>query len=178
MIFFVWLSDWIIPIIMVSIILYGLLKNVNVYEAFIEGATDGLKVAVDILPTLIGLMMAVGMLRSSGALDGLARLITPLISWSHFPSQVVPIALMRTFSSSAATGLILDTFKTYGPDSFIGRLVSVMFGCTETIFYTLSVYFMAVKIKNTRYTLTGALLATLAGVVASYYLTLWIFGIS
>ncbi len=177
MIFFVWLSDWIIPIIMLGIVIYGLLKNVNVYEAFIEGAADGLKVTVDILPTLIGLMMAVGMLRSSGGLDGISRLISPLFSWSNFPDEVVPIALMRTFSSSAATGLILDTFKTYGPDSFIGRLVSIMFGCTETIFYTLSVYFMSVKIKNSRYTLAGALLATLIGIIASYYLALWIFGI-
>ncbi len=177
MMFFIWLSDWMIPIIILGIIIYGLIKNVNVYEAFIEGATDGLKVVVDILPTLIGLMMAVGMLRSSGALNGLSHLIAPLISWSKFPSEVVPIALMRTFSSSAATGLILDIFKTFGPDSFTGRLVSIMFGCTETIFYTLSVYFMCIKIKDTRYTLAGALLATAAGIIASYYLALWFFGI-
>ena len=175
--FILWLSDWMIPIIILGIVLYGLFKNVNVYEAFIEGASDGLKVVVDILPTLIGLMMAVGMLRCSGALDGISSLLKPLISWSSFPSEVIPIALMRAFSSSAATGLILDVFKTYGPDSFIGRLVSIMFGCTETIFYTLSVYFMSVKIKETRYTLWGALLATFVGIVASYYLALSIFGI-
>lgn len=173
----VWLSDWMIPVIIFSIIVYGLLKNVNVYEAFIEGAADGLKVVVDILPTLIGLMMAVGMLRNSGALDGISTLLKPLISWSHFPSEVIPVALMRAFSSSAATGLILDIFKTYGPDSFIGRLVSIMFGCTETIFYTLSIYFMSIKIKETRYTLAGALLATCVGIIASYFLTLKIFGI-
>jgi len=177
MILIIWLSDWMIPIIILGIVIYGLLKNVNVYEAFIEGATDGLQVVFDILPTLIGLMMAVGILRSSGALEGVSRLIKPLISFSQFPSEVVPIALMRAFSSSAATGLILDIFKTYGPDSFIGRLVSIMFGCTETIFYTLSVYFMSVKIKNSRYTLVGALLATFIGITASYYLALWIFGI-
>lgn len=175
--FVIWLSDAMIPIVILGIIVYGLIKNVNVYEAFIEGAADGIKVVADILPTLIGLMMAVGMLRCSGALEGISNLIKPLISWSKFPSEVVPIALMRTFSSSAATGLILDVFKTSGPDSFIGRLVSVMFGCTETIFYTMSVYFMAVKIKNSRYTLTGALLATLGGILASYYLAMWIFGI-
>ncbi|MDF2614156.1 MAG: nucleoside recognition protein [Clostridia bacterium] len=177
MAFIVWLSDWMIPIIIFGIIIYGLIKNVNVYEAFIEGAADGLKVVIDILPTLIGLMMAVGMLRSSGALTGISNLIKPFISWTKFPSEVVPIALMRTFSSSAATGLILDIFKNYGPDSFIGRLVSIMFGCTETIFYTLSVYFMTVKIKNSRYTLAGALLATFVGIIASYYLALWIFGV-
>lgn len=174
--FFITISDWMIPIIVLGIILYGLLKNINVYEAFIEGAAEGLKVVINILPTLVGLMMAVGMLRSSGALDGITTLIKPLIAFSKFPAEVAPIALMRTVSSSASTGLILDIFKTHGPDSFIGRLVSTMFGCTETIFYTMSVYFMTIKIKDSRYTLTGALLATLAGIIASYYLTIYLFG--
>lgn len=170
------LSNWIIPIVIISVIIYGLLKGVNVYENFIEGATDGIKVILDILPTLIGLMMAVAMLRASGALTGICQLIKPLISWTHFPAEVVPIALMRTFSSSAATGLVLDAFKTYGPDSFIGRLISIMFGCTETIFYTMSVYYMTVKIKKTRYTLAGTLFASFIGIVAAYYLVLFVFG--
>lgn len=170
------ISDWMIPCIMVSIIIYGLLKDINVYETFIEGATDGLRVVKDILPTLIGLMIAVGMLRASGALTGLARLFTPLISWSKFPPELIPVALMRTFSSSAATGLIIDLFKTYGPDSYIGRLVSIMFGCTETIFYTMSVYFMTIKVKKSRYTLAGALIASFVGIIAAYLLTLRFFG--
>jgi spore maturation protein B len=94
-----------------------------------------------------------------------------------FPSEVVPIALMRTVSSSASTGLILDIFKTYGPDSFLGRLVSVMFGCTETIFYTMSVYFMTIKVKNSRYTLAGSLLATFVGIAASYLLCVYLFSL-
>ena len=171
------ISDWIIPIIMGGIIIYGLLKEVDVFEAFVEGATDGLKVVIDILPTLIGLLVAVGMLRASGALTGLSKLIAPLISFSHFPPEAIPVVLLRSFSSSAATGLIIDIFKTYGPDSFIGRLVSVMFGCTETIFYTMSVYFMTIKVRKSRYTLTGAIIASLVGVIASYYLTLKFFGI-
>ncbi|PHV70206.1 spore maturation protein [Sporanaerobium hydrogeniformans] len=175
--FLVVLSNWLIPVIILGIVVYGLLKNVNVYEAFIEGAAEGLKVVLNILPTLIGLMMAVAMLRTSGALNGLSQLIKPLLAWSHFPSEVIPVALMRSFSSSAATGLVLDLFKTHGPDSFIGRLVSIMFGCTETIFYTMSVYFMTVKIKDSRYTLAGALIASLIGIIASYQLTLWIFGL-
>lgn len=170
------ISNWIIPIVILGIILYGLLKNINVYESFIEGAADGIKVILDILPTLVGLMMAVAMLRSSGALDGICTLIKPLVSWSGFPSEVIPIALMRTFSSSAATGLVLDIFKTYGPDSFIGRLVSIMFGCTETIFYTMSVYFMTVKVKKSRYTLPGALIASFIGILTAYFLTLYAFG--
>lgn len=171
------LSSIMIPLVIISVITYGLLQGINVYEAFAEGAKDGLKIVVRLLPTLIGLMMAVGMLRTSGALDGLTRIISPIISWTRFPEEVIPIALMRSVSAAASVGLILDAFKTYGPDSFIGRLVSIMFGCTETIFYTMSVYFMTVKIKETRYTLPGAIIATLAGIVASYYLTIWIFGV-
>lgn len=171
------ISDWIIPSIMIGIIIYGLLHKINVFEAFIEGAADGLKIVVDILPTLIGLLVAVGMLRTSGALDGIARLIAPLISWSNFPPQLIPVILMRSFSSSAAIGLIIDLFKIYGPDSFIGRVVSIMFGCTETIFYTMSVYFMIIKVKKSRYTLPGAALSMLSGVIAAYFLTLLFFGI-
>lgn len=170
-------SDWLVPATMCLIVVYGLLKNVNVYETFIEGAMEGLKVVISILPTLVALMLGVGMLRISGALDGIVSLLNPLISFTNFPTEVVPIALMRTVSSSASTGLILDIFKAYGPDSFLGRLTSIMFGCTETIFYTLSVYFMCIKVKKSRYTLAGALLASFTGIVAAYYLTLYLFGI-
>lgn len=170
-------SDWIIPIILVGIIVYGMLHDVNVFEAFIEGAKDGLKVVLDILPTLIGLLVAVAMLRTSGALNAISQMIAPLLSHTHFPSALIPVVLLHTFSSSAATGLIIDIFKTYGPDSFTGRLVSIVFGCTETIFYTMSVYFMTIKVKNSRYTLAGSLIATLTGVLAAYFLTLKFFGI-
>ena len=171
------ISDWIIPSIMIGIIVYGLLKKVNVFEAFIEGAADGFKVVLDIMPTLIALLVAVGMLRCSGALDGIARLIAPLISWSSFPPELIPVVLMRSFSSSAATGLIIDLYKTYGPDSFISRIASILFGCTETIFYTMSVYFMTIKVKKSRYTLTVSILSMLSGVIAAYILTLLFFGI-
>lgn len=170
-------SDWIIPMILVGIIIYGMLKGVNVFEAFIEGAKDGLKVVLDILPTLIGLLVAVGMLRSSGALSALSEAIAPLLGHTCFPSVLIPVALLHTFSSSASTGLIIDLFKTYGPDSFIGRLASIMLSCTETIFYTMSVYFMTIKVKRSRYTLTGSLIATLTGIIAAYVLTLKFFGI-
>lgn len=169
------MSDYLVPAVMFTIVLYGLFKKVNVYEAFVDGALEGLKVIVTILPTLIGLMMAVGMLRTSGALDGIVRLIKPLLHFTQFPSEVIPVALMRTFSSSASTSLILDIFKNYGPDSFLGRLVSIIFGCTESIFYTMSVYFMAIKIKKTRYTLAGALLATFSGIIAAYLITCYLF---
>lgn len=172
-----YVSDLLVPAVMFFIVVYGLLHKVDVFQSFIEGAKEAVNVVVDLLPTLVALMLGVAMLRTSGALDGMVRLLSPLVSFSNFPKEVIPIALMRTVSSSASTGLILDIFKTYGPDSFMGRLVSIMFGCTETVFYTMSVYFMTIKVKNTRYTVIGALLASLVGIICAYLLTVSLFGI-
>lgn len=169
-------SNSLMPLVIVFIVTYGLIRQINVFEAFISGASEGLKVVATILPTLVGLLLAVGMLRHSGGLDGIIRLLRPLLSFTQFPIEAVPIALLRTFSSSASMGLIIDIFKMYGPDSFIGRLVSIMAGCTETIFYTLSIYFMSIHIKQTRYTVPIALLASFVGIVSSYFLTLYLFG--
>ncbi|MCT4685717.1 spore maturation protein [Vallitalea sp.] len=174
--FVLMISDFMIPLVFVLIIGYGLLNDVKVYDTFIIGAKEGFKIVLQIMPTLIGLMVAVGILRASGFLDVLTNILTPITSKINFPSELVPIALMRTVSSSATTGLILDLFKTYGPDSLIGRMTSVMMGCTETVFYTLSIYFMTVKIKKTRYTLAGALLVSLAGIIASVIITYSVFG--
>ncbi|QUI21054.1 spore maturation protein [Vallitalea pronyensis] len=170
------LSQFMIPLMFVLIIGYGLLKEIKVYDTFIIGAEEGFKIVLKIMPTLIGLMVAVGILRASGFLDVLSDALTPLSKLVHFPSELIPVALMRTVSSSASTGLILDLFKTHGPDSLIGRMTSIMMGCTETVFYTLSVYFMVVKIKNTRYAVTGALLVSLAGIIASAVITYQFFG--
>lgn len=171
------ISDYMIPCVMFSIVLYAVFKKVNVFETFIEGAKEGLKVVVSILPTLVGLLVAVGMMRASGALDGIVRLLSPLLGFTQFPSEAIPVALLRTFSSSASMGLVVDIFKNFGPDSFLGRLVSIMCGCTESIFYTLSVYFMSIQIKNSRYTIPVAIIATLAGITAAYQLALHLFGI-
>lgn len=169
-------SDMIMPLTFVGILLYGFSQRVELYDTFIEGAKDGFTTVLQILPTIIGLMVAVGILRASGALDIISSLVAPLTSRIGFPKEAVPLTFMRLVSSSASTGLLTDIFKTYGPDSFIGRFVSVMMSCTETVFYTLSIYFMSVKIKNTRYTLAGALIANFAGVAASLYITNRVFG--
>ncbi len=164
------ISNFMLPVVFLLIICHGLLNRVNVYDAFIEGAVDGVKCAADIMPTLVGLMMAVGILRSSGLLDIFSNIISPVTNAMHYPSELVPLTFMRLVSSSASTGILLDLFKQYGPDSYIGRLVSVMMSCTETVFYTMSVYFMSVKITKTRYTLAGALFANFAGVLASVFI--------
>ena len=115
-------------------------------------------------------MTAVGVLRASGFLTFLGNLIKPFSEKAGFPAELVPLALIKMFSSSAATGLVLDIFKSYGTDSYIGLIASIMMSCTETIFYTMSVYFIAAKVTKTRFTLTGALVATVTGIVASVVL--------
>ena len=165
-----YLSELTIPLIIFYIVGYGLLQRKQVYEYFVSGAEEGLRVVLRILPTLVGLMVGVGVLRASGFLDFLGGLLGRAAGSLGISAELVPVILVRMFSSSAATGLCLDIFKEYGPDSLLGRTVSIMMSSTETIFYTMSVYFMAVKVKKTRYTLAGALLATLAGVAASVFL--------
>lgn len=141
--------------------------KIHVYDVFIKGARSGFMTVIKIMPTLIGLMVGVGVLRASGFLDFVADGIGKVTAYAGFPGQLVPLAIVRMFSASAATGLVLDIFKEYGTDSRIGLIASIMMSCTETIFYTMSIYFMTAKVKKTRYTLTGALLATLVGITAS-----------
>ncbi len=167
---FLHLSDIIIPATIFFIVGYGLVSRVKVYESFLIGAKDGLKIVVDIIPTLIGLMVAVGVLRASGFFELLGVILAPITEKAGLPAQLIPLLIVKLFSSSAATGLVLDIFKTNGPDSYAGTLTSILMSCTETVFYTMSVYFLAAKVTKTRYTLSGALLATFAGTVASIVL--------
>ncbi len=170
--FLLYLNDLIVPLIILGIVTYGLSMRINVYDEFIKGAKKGFGTVIKIMPTLIGLMVAVGILRASGFLELLANIIGKITVYIGFPAELVPLAIVKMFSSSAATGLLLDLYKQYGTDSRIGLIASVMLSSTETIFYTMSVYFMTAKIKKTRYTLAGALIATVAGIVAS----VWIVG--
>lgn len=167
---FLYISDFIVPFMILSIIVYGMLQGVEEYDCFIKGAKKGIRTVVEIMPTLIGLMVSVGILRASGFLDMAAGLIGKVTGQFGFPGELVPLTLVKMFSSSAATGLLTDLYKNYGTDSYIGLCASISMACTETIFYTMSVYFMTAKIKKTRYTLPGALIATLAGLMASVFL--------
>ena len=166
----VYISNWIVPFIVLSIVIYGLLANINVYETFIRGAKSGFLTVIRIMPTLIGLMAAVGILRASGFLDFLSEVIGRFSSYIGFPGELVPLTVVKMFSSSAATGLLLDIYKEFGTVSRLGLIASISLCCTETIFYTMSVYFMTAGIKHSRYTLAGALLSTFAGLAASVVL--------
>lgn len=163
-------SDILIPLIIFFVIGYGMVSGVKVYETFLRGAKDGLRTVVDIMPTLIGLMVAVGILRASGFFELIGVVLGPVTKAVGLPSQLIPLIVVKMFSSSAATGLVLDIFKNNGPDSYAGMITSILMSCTETVFYTMSVYFLAAKVTKTRYTLTGALLSTLAGTIASIIL--------
>lgn len=164
------ISDLIIPMMILGIVWYGLRKKVDVYQSFIKGANDGFHTVIGVMPTLIGLMTAVGILRASGFMEVVGNLLGEITGRIGFPGELMPLTIVKMFSSSAATGLLLDLYKEFGTDSYIGKVASISMSCTETIFYTMSVYFLSAKVTKTRYTLTGALIATFAGLAASVVL--------
>lgn len=166
-----YLSDMMIPFVVFYIVGIGIVQKNKVYDDFIEGAKDGLKTVVGVMSTMVGLMIGVGVLSSSGFLNFFTKQIAKVTLRIGLPSAVVPAMIVRMFSSSAATGLVLDVFKQFGTDSYEGLLSSIMMSSTETIFYTMSVYFMTAKVTKTRWTLAGALISTLAGIIASVIMT-------
>lgn len=164
------ISSFIIPGIMLFIVLYGIIKKQNVYDDFVTGATGGLKTVIKVMPTLIGLMVAVGVLRESGFMEVLGKWMGKVTNPIGFPGELMPVTIVKIFSSSAATGMVLDIFKEYGPDSYMGKVTSLMMSCTETVFYTMSVYYITAKVTRTRWTLAGAILTTISGTIASVML--------
>lgn len=164
-------SLYAIPVILLGIPTYGMVKGVKVYEAFTDGAKEGFTSAVRIIPFLVAMLVAIGVLRASGALGYFAQLVSPITNLIGMPSEVLPMALMRPLSGGGANGVMVDLFKSYGPDSLIGRMASVISGSTDTTFYIIAVYFGAVGIKNIRYSLSAGLLADLAGILAAVFLT-------
>ena len=164
------ISSFIIPGIMLFIVLYGIIKKQNVYDDFVTGATGGLKTVIKVMPTLIGLMVAVAVLRESGFMEVLGKLLGKVTNPIGFPGELMPVTIVKIFSSSAATGMGLDIYKEYGPDSYMGKVTSLMMSCTETVFYTMSVYYITAKVTRTRWTLAGAILTTISGTIASVML--------
>ena len=162
-----YLSEIIIPIVVFYIVLYGFFNKTDVYESFLKGVKEGFQIVVDIAPTMIALMVSIGIFRGSGALDMLCRILKPIGNAVGVPSQILPVFLVRMCSSSAALSFVLDIFKEYGPDSYLGFLSSIMMSCTETILYTMTIYYMSVSVKKTRWTFAGAMVATMAGTIAS-----------
>ena len=161
------ISIWAIPVFLLVIPVYGAVRKVKVYESFVEGAKQGFQVGVRIIPYLVAILVAVGMLRAAGAIDSLARFLDPALSMIGMPAEILPFALMRPLSGSGAMGLVAELVKTHGPDSFIARLAATAYASTETTFYVLAVYFGAVQVRRIRYAMAAALTADLAGVVCA-----------
>lgn len=165
------LSNIIIPALVFYIIATGLATRRDIYHCFTKGATQGIKTVAEIAPTLIGLMVAVGVLRASGFLEYIGSICSRFTG--DFPQELLNLFIIKMISSSAATGLALDIFKQYGTDSYAGLVTSLALSSTETIFYTMSVYYMAIGVTKTRWTLAGAFLATVAGLIMSMLLAGW-----
>jgi len=164
------------PVMLAGISLYAMCKRVDVYDGVIHGAAEGLSVIYRIAPPLIALMTAIAMLRASGALELAAQALSPVLSALGIPAETVGLLLVRPISGSAALGVGAELITAHGPDSFLGRTTAVMLGSTETTFYTIAVYFGAVKITKTRYAVPAALCADLAGFLAAAWAVRLCFG--
>lgn len=162
-----YLSSSAIPIVIALIIVYGLIEKNKVYDTFVDGAKEGIEIVVKLFPTLLGIFIAIGALRSSGILDFIVDFISPLTNVFKIPSEIMPLAIIRPISGSASTALGTDIMTTFGVDSKIGLIASTIMGSTETTFYTIAIYTSCVGIKNIRFVLTAALIGDLVGMLTS-----------
>jgi spore maturation protein B len=169
-------SRWAIPLLLLFIPLIAYIRGVPVYETFVEGAQEGFQTAVKIIPFLVGMLVAISIFRSSGAMDLMASALDPFLRLIGAPAEVLPLAIMRPLSGGGSLGLAAELISTHGPDSLIGRMASIMQGSTDTTFYVLTVYFGSVGIKRYRYALTLGLTADVSGLIASVLIANWLFG--
>ena len=165
--FIQFLSSSAIPIVIAIIVIYGLLEKNKVYDTFVEGAKEGMEIVVKLFPTLLGLFIAIGALRSSGVLDCIIQFISPITNVLHIPSEIMPLAILRPISGSASTAVATDIMNNFAVDSKIGLIASTIMGSTETTFYTIAIYTSCVGIKKIRFVLACALLGDLVGMLIS-----------
>lgn len=161
------ISNLAMPLIILLIVTYGLIEKNKVFDDFLEGAKEGIEIVFSILPTLVGLFVAIGALRNSGVLDIIIRFVTPLLNVIHFPSEIMPLAMLRPISGSGSIAVATDIMKNYGVDSSIGMMASTIMGSTETTLYTIAIYTSCVKIKKTRFVLLASLVADIVGILMS-----------
>ncbi|MDR3441740.1 MAG: nucleoside recognition domain-containing protein [Legionella sp.] len=171
------LSNWMLLAFIVGIPLYGaVVKKINVFDAFIVGAKQGFDTVLSVLPYLVAMIVAIGMLRASGFFTLMGELLAPLMNMIGMPAEVLPLALIRPFSGSASIGIMAELIHQYGGNSMIAKTAATMMGSTETTFYVVAVYFGSVGILRTRHAIPAGLLADLAGVVASVIICRYLFG--
>jgi spore maturation protein B len=169
------ISLWAIPVLLVGIPLLGLIRGLKVYDIFIEGAKEGFQVAVRIIPFLVGILVAIGMFRASGAMDLLTEALRPMLSATRFPPEIFPLVILRTLSGSGSLALTTDIIKQFGPDSLIGRTAATIYGGSETTFYVLAVYFGAVGVKRTRHAIPSALVGDIVAAIVAVAVCAWMF---
>ena len=169
------ISLWAIPVLLVGIPLLGLIRKVKVYDVFIDGAKEGFDVAIKIIPFLVGILVAIGMFRASGAMDLLTAALRPLMDATGFPSELVPLAILRTLTGSGSLAFTTDLIKSHGADSLMARMAATMYGSSETTFFVLAVYFGAVMVKKTRHAVPAALIGDLVAAIATVAVCYWLF---
>ena len=169
------ISLWAMPVLLVAIPLAGIVRRVKVYDVFIDGAKEGFEVAVRIIPFLVGILVAIGMFRGSGAMDLLLAGVRPLVAPIGFPPELLPLAILRSLSGSGSLAFTTDLIKTHGPDSFLARAAATMYGSSETTFYVLAVYFGAVGVSRTRHAVPAALVGDIVAAVAAVAVCAWLF---
>jgi spore maturation protein B len=170
------ISFFVIPLMLVGFPLYGLYKRVPVYESFVEGAKEGFQVAVRIIPYLVAILFAVAMFRASGAMDALARFLSPVLGPLGFPAEVLPMAIIRPLTGSGSAAIVVDMINRYGEDSIYVKMAAVMFGSTETTFYVIAVYFGAINIRKTRHAVPAGLIADVAAMIFAVWSVRLLFG--
>lgn len=162
-----YISSAAIPIVMVIIIVYGLLEKNKVYDTFVDGAKEGMEIVIKLFPTLLGIFVAVGVLRSSGVLDFIIKIISPITNVLNIPGEIMPLTIVRPISGSASTAVATDIISKYGVDSKIGLIASTIMGSTETTFYTIAIYTSAVGVKKIKFVLAAALIGDFIGMLTS-----------
>ena len=169
------ISTWGIPVLLVGIPLLGIIRGVKVFDVFVDGAKEGFDVAIRIIPFLVGLLVAIGMFRASGAMTMLTDAIRPALDMVRFPAELFPLAVLRTLTGSGSLAFTTDLIKQFGPDSMIGRTAATMYGSSETTFYVLAVYFGAVGVKRTRHAVLAGLIGDVAAAIAAVMVCTWMF---
>ena len=165
-----------IPAIVLFIVVYGAIKKVKIYEAFVDGAKEGFNVAVRIIPYLVAMLVAIGIFRAGGAMELLSSILSPVTKLIGMPAEALPMAIIRPLSGSGALGVMSEAIKTHGPDSLVGRMVSVMMGSSETTFYVLAIYFGSVSITRTRHAVLAGIVADIVALLMSVWIVNLIFG--
>ena len=170
------ISTWMIPCFLLIVLLTATYKRLPTYELFVEGGKEGVQMAFSLLPFLVGMIVSISILRSSGAIDAFIGLIEPFLSFVGFPADILPLALIRPISGTASLGMTTEMIMTHGPDSFLGRLASTMQGSTDTTLYVLTIYFGSVRIKRMKYALKVGLITDFIGIITSIIVVTMIFG--